>query len=358
MAKIVTVTGEIEAEQLGFTSMHEHVLAYLVPFFKKQAAPEFYTSLPIAADEKITMDKLAYLNELGLRSYCADNWDLLDKELMLKEVEWFKQRGGNSILEVSAPGIRGDANGMRDISRQSGVNIIASTGLYVKVSWPEKFNTMSPKAYQAYLLDEIENGIDGTDIRAGHIKTAIRSEAEDELKFMEKSAEVAGEKNMLLTAHASRGVAVTARRKLVRRLLETGMPPEKLLLCRIHFSFWQGDFVDALLQPDSCQLQLDWAREVLDMGVNVCVDCFGEQPGVWNSIRLAGLIKLLNAGYEDQIVIGNDVYQKTMTRACGNFGYCGIIDYVIPELLRHGISKDVIDKITVKNAVKMLQCGK
>ena len=354
MTKIMTVTGEIAADSLGFTSMHEHVIAYLAPFFMKKAEPEFYASLPDAANEAVTMDKLAYLNQLGLRSYSTDNWDLSDVEMMRCEVEWFKERGGVSILEVSAPGIRGDVTAMRDISRRTGVNIIASTGLYVKVSWPEKFATMSLKAYQAYLLDEIENGIDNTDIKAGHIKTAIRSEAEEELKFMAASAEVAAEKNLLLTAHASRTVAVAARRKMVKSLLDAGLLPEKLLLCHIHFSFWQGEFTDALLHGH-CQLELDWAKEVLDIGVNVCVDCFGEQPGVWNNIRIAGLIKLLNAGYEEQIVIGNDVYQKTMTRTGGSFGYCGIIDYVIPELLKYGISQETINKITVKNAARMLQ---
>jgi len=142
---------------------------------------------------------------------------------------------------------------------------------------------------------------------------------------------------------------------MLNLLLESGLPPEKLLLCHIHFTFWQGDFVDAFINPVKYQLQLDWAKEVMDMGVNVCIDCFGEQPGPWNSVRLAGLIALLNAGYEDQIVIGNDVYQRTMTKSYGGFGYCGIIDYAIPELLRHAISQATIDKITIENPAKMLQ---
>ena len=118
---------------------------------------------------------------------------------------------------------------------------------------------------------------------------------------------------------------------------------------------YNDDFVSAFINPNKQHLKLDWAQEVMDLGVNICIDCFGEQPGPWNSVRLAGLITLLNKGYEDQIVIGNDVYQKTMTRSFGGFGYCSILDYVIPELKHHGISQEAIDKITVKNAIRMLQ---
>ena len=93
----------------------------------------------------------------------------------------------------------------------------------------------------------------------------------------------------------------------------------------------------------------------MDHGVNICVDLFGEQPGPWNSVRLAGLITLLREGYENHIVIGNDVYQKAMTRSYGGFGYCSMLDYAIPELKDYGISQATIDKITVNNPIRMLQ---
>jgi phosphotriesterase-related protein len=355
MSQIMTVLGPIEADTLGITTMHDHVLAYLTPFFYNKLTDENKLLCPINTDKKVSIEDLFYLNELALRAHNEDNWDLSDIELMKKEVAFFKQRGGQSILEASVPGIRTNLAGMRDISKSTGVNIIASTGLYVGVSWPTRFKKLDEEEYKNYLLKEIEVGIEDTDICAGHIKAAIRTDETEELRFLRATAEVSAEKNLLVTAHASRGTHPESRRKMLQLLLDSGLPSEKLLLCHMHFSFWEGDFVSAFINPEKQHLKLDWAREVMDLGVNICIDCFGEQPGPWDSVRLAGLIVLLNEGYEDQIVIGNDVYQKTMTRSFGGFGYCGILDYVIPELKHHGISQEAIDKITVKNPIRMLQ---
>ena len=355
MSQIMTVLGPIDADTLGVTTMHDHVLAYLTPFFCSNLTDENKRLCPINMEKEISIEDLCYLNELGLRVHNENNWDLSNVELMKREVSFFKQRGGKSILEASAPGIRTNIEGIRDISQSTGVNIIASTGLYVGVSWPAKFKKMNEKEYKNYLLKEIEIGIENTNICAGHIKTAIRTDVPEELKFLRSTAEVSLEKKLLVTAHTSRGTHPASRKKMLQLLLDSGLPPEKLLLCHIHFSFWEEDFVSTFINPNKQHLKLDWALEVMDLGVNICIDCFGEQPGPWNSIRLAGLITLLNKGYEDQIVIGNDVFQKTMTRSFGGFGYCSIIDYVIPELKHHGISQETIDKITVKNAIRMLQ---
>jgi phosphotriesterase-related protein len=355
MFNIMTVTGSIEAQTLGVTTMHDHVLAYLTPFFYSGKPDCNQHSYPINLDKSVSMEDLCYLNQLGLRDHNRDNWDISDINLMQKEVAYFKHQGGQSILEASAPGIRTNITGLREISQSTGVNIIASTGLYVGVSWPTRFRKMKEKEYRKYLLNEIDIGIENTDIKAGHIKTAVRTGDAEEMKFLKVTAEVATQKNLLVSAHSSRSIDPAYRKEMMQLLLDPGLPPEKLLLCHIHFSFWEGNFVSVFVNPDKQYLKLDWAREVLDSGVNICIDCFGEPPEVWDSVRLAGLITLLKEGYEDQIVIGNDVYQKTMTRSFGGFGYCSILDYVIPELKNHGFSQQCIDKITVENAIRMLQ---
>ncbi len=354
MPEIMSVQGPIDPKQLGFTSMHDHVLSILGPFFQSVINNEEKESLPINVDHNIELEDLFYLNHLGMRTYSASNWDLTDAQCMQQELSFFRQRGGVSILETSAPGIRGDIRDTKRIAAAAGVNIIASTGLYVGVSWRDAFEDCDNEAFKDYLRKEIEIGIDDTDIRAGHIKAAIRHGEDNEMKFFKASAEISKEKNILLTAHTSRGTAPEKRREMLHLLLDAGIDPGKLLLCHVHFTFWDGDFVSFFKDPNSKCLQLDWAREIMDLGVNISIDCFGEQPGPWDNVRLAGLITLLEEGYAKQIVIGNDVFMKTMTRSGGGFGYCGIIDYVIPELRKYGISQEMIDQITITNPQRLL----
>ena len=257
MSQIMTVLGPIDADTLGVTTMHDHVLAYLTPFFASKLTDENKHLCPINTEKEISIEDLCYLNDLGLRVHNENNWDLSDVELMRREVTFFEQRGGKSILETSAPGIRTNIKGIRDISQSTGVNIIASTGLYVGVSWPTKFKKMNEKEYKNYLLKEIEIGIENTNICAGHIKAAIRTDETEELRFLRSTAEVSIEKKLLVTAHASRGTHPASRKKMLRLLLDSGLPPDKLLLCHMHFSFWD-DVISQIILTNSSHAELDY----------------------------------------------------------------------------------------------------
>jgi len=72
-------------------------------------------------------------------------------------------------------------------------------------------------------------------------------------------------------------------------------------------------------------------------------------------VKMAGLVSLIKDGYSDQIVIGNDIYQKIMTRRYGGHGYCRILDFVVPTLRQMGIKEEDIEKIIVENPARMLQ---
>lgn len=351
----MTVCGPVQAAALGTTSMHDHVLAVLAPFFHKPLSAEERAACPIDIDAPLSIENLCYLNRCGLRGRNLDNWELADETLMEREVAHFKARGGGAILEPGAPGIRGDVSGLRRIAQATGVHIIASTGLYVRDSWPARFHGMDADGFRAYLRQEIGEGMDGTDIRAGHIKTAIRHGVDEEMCFLRPTVEVAGEMGMLVTAHTSGYTAPARRQAMLDAFLEYGMDPSRLLFCHLQFTFLQADPVGLLLEPGRQSIDLDWAKRLLDAGVNVCIDLFGSPSDHEDNVRLAGLILLLRAGYARQIVIGNDVYQKALTRAGGGFGYAGMLDFAVPGLRRHGVSEADIRAILVDNPARLLQ---
>lgn len=355
MSSIMTVLGPIAPEQLGVTSMHDHVLAVLAPFFQHRMTAGEKASCPINVDARLAMENLCYLNRLGLRGSCPDNWDLTDVGLMQREVAFFKARGGSAILEPGAPGIRTNIRGVGDISRSTGVHIIASTGLYVRDSWPEPFRALDDQGFRSHLFREIREGIDGTEIRAGHIKTAIRQGDEEEFRFVRTVSRVANETNLLVTAHTSRVTPRDRREALLSAFLENGMNPAKLLFCHLQFTFLCADPVDVLMQPGRHAINLDWAKRIMDCGANICIDLFGSPSDAEDHVRIAGLLLLIRAGYADRIVIGNDVYQKALTRSGGGFGYAGILDYTVPMLRKYGVDDPTIMTIMVTNPARLLQ---
>ncbi|MBU8913470.1 MAG: hypothetical protein KOO61_05555 [Spirochaetales bacterium] len=361
MNTVMTVCGPIPSEEMGLTSMHDHILADL-SFFNEPITEEVRRGCPIDLNSTVQLKDLSYLRN-GLAAYNADNWNLTDADLMMQEVQHFKERGGNSILEPSAPGIRCGTDKLRLISERTGVHIIASTGFYREETWPARFTGMGPGDVQSYLLSEINDGIDGTEVKAGHIKTAIANGSEREFDVLKAVVPVANETGLLVTAHTSGATTVENRRKLLRTFLQEGMNPEKLLLCHIQFTFVNQDVRTFLHEPELCKLDLNWAKEVLDTGANVCVDLFGypsdndmlDRFGQADTVKLSGLVELIKAGYAEQLVIGNDVYQKIMTRTFGGHGYCRIVDYAIPGLIAGGIDQEAIDQITVSNPARLLQ---
>jgi phosphotriesterase-related protein len=302
----MTVRGLIPSSEIGLTSMHDHILADL-SVFNEPITEEVKRNCPIDLSKEVELNSLSYLRN-GFAAYCADNWNLTDADLMAKEVQYFKDRGGNSILEPSAPGIRYGIDKLRLISERTDVNIIASTGLYREETWPDCLARMGTADLRTHLMREINVGIDGTDIKAGHIKTAIANGSEREFGFLKTVVPVANETDLLVTAHTSLSTTIGNREKLLRTFLTEGMNPEKLLLCHIQFTFVDQNVGSFLREPSLCRLDLSWAKQILDSGANVCVDLFGypsdndmlDRFGQADTIKLAGLFELIKAGYAKQ----------------------------------------------------------
>lgn len=364
MHTVMTVSGPIKSGALGFTSMHEHVLANCVFYMADMCAavgtpPANASSM--GRESEIQLQDLGYLQS-GYFVHHTECWDLSSEELMAAEVADFAKAGGGAILECSAPGIRGNPAGLRRISEATGVHIIASTGLYAEQSWPKAFLAMDQQGYESYLLNEIENGMDGTDVRPGQIKIASNANTESQLRFIRAAARTSAETNYLVTIHIGIDMNHVHAREIVRIMRDNGASPHRLLLCHFqnhtHVTTLQRLHDDpALWQP-----QMDFAFEMLDQGINVCFDCFGQN---WafepcgkisepDGHKVTTIAKLVERGYGDQIVVGSDVFLKIMTRRFGGHGYTRLQNYVVPALRHLSVSDTAIRKLTVENPGRLL----
>src|ERR1051325_1512856 len=160
MTKIHTALGQVDSRSLGITLPHEHIFVNLL------------------------LD-----NRAG--GY------LLDHELMVQELTAFKQVGGVTIVDVSdnelshgaspdpagvvggrgriapySPGHRDPMNALavRRVAEETGLNIILGTGHYREPFYDlQWFNEHSVKEIAEFMVEDLENGIPGTEIRAGII---------------------------------------------------------------------------------------------------------------------------------------------------------------------------------------------
>ena len=139
MPHIQTATGAIETATLGFTLMHEHI----------------------------------YVLSEGVIANFPSLWDrearIVQAVAALSEA---KAHGVSTIVDLTVLGLGRDASLAREVSRQSGVNVVVATGLYTYDELPHYFNLRDIDHMADLFVRDIEHGIQNTDIRAGILKVA------------------------------------------------------------------------------------------------------------------------------------------------------------------------------------------
>ena len=74
-----------------------------------------------------------------------------------------------------------------------------------------------------------------------------------------------------------------------------------------------------------------------------------------NDVLVAEAIPLLiEAGYEDKILLAQDVCWKTQLKSYGGTGYSFLLEKFLPYLRTKGVSDPQIDKMMVENPMEVL----
>ncbi len=133
-----TVLGPLESSKLGFTLMHEHVIS----------------QGPVAQN----------FPELFGPRYM---------ERIVAGIEEARKGGVDTIVDATTFDLGRDVSVLANISRRTGINIIACSGWWMDV--PEYLSGHSPDLFADLFVREIEEGIAGTGIKAGILKSAADS---------------------------------------------------------------------------------------------------------------------------------------------------------------------------------------
>lgn len=333
---IMTVRGEIPENQLGITSSHEHIFIDM----KKCVTPP--QDIPICFYDKVRGENRAEVMQ--------DPYAILDNALLdelskaIEEVLYFKEWGGQTIIDCTLDEIGRNPLAMREISEQTGVNIILGCGHYYHKAHPAFIKTATVDELAAKMIEDISVGIGDTDVKAGIIgeigTSAIISE--DENKVL-RAAGIAGEATGK-AIHVHTDLYTENGFEIINILKSEGVKPEKICI----------DHVDVWLRPN-------YIRKLLDMGVYVEFDNFGKEFYVSEKLRFAydleriRLLKtLIDEGYQDKILISNDICLKSMWKTYGGLGYAHILRGVLYMAKENGIDEATYRSLLTKNVVKFI----
>ena len=359
MTQIQTVLGSILPEELGTTLMHEHLI---VSAFNKTFVGTEKSVQPSTSRDEVDFNEPVTMNILGLLRrnpiLCKDNSIYSDESLAVKELNYFKEFGGKSIVEVTVKGIGRNPLALQRISKTSGLNIIAATGWYVAISHPDHVKNKTVEDLTAIMVKEIEEGIGTTGIKAGVIGEIGCSNPvpyhSEEKKVVRAAAGAQIETNAAYTIHPSltdankRINSVQCADKYVDLIEKEGMNLEKFYLSH----------------ADRTSMYLDYHRKLLDRGISLGYDCFGKfyyfdtifigAGGVTDGDRIKAIVELCKNGYDKQIILSHDCGFKTDLREYGGFGYAHISRNIIPMLEDKGVSHKQIRNMMIDNPMHLL----
>ena len=359
--KIMTVLGAISPQELGFTSMHEHITfrGDVLARRLKKNIPE--NQLPIHEDDKVCLENVGLLLKNSIMAWDALRQD--DEDVMVGEVEDFKNSGGNAILEVSVPGIQLDTAMIGRISQRTAVHVIISTGFYTWDSWPKEFLDLPVSGYYEHMRCEIEQGVQGTDLKPGSLKIALEDFNRQEENALRAAAQLCKETRLPLTIHPCSKPGGD-RLRIIDILRREGVDLTRVVMAHTSVENRPASFRELIYNPELYRVDTDTALRMLDTGVNICFEFCNplgfEMMGNYRRGdygQMAGLWHLINNGFAGQIVLGNDVCGRTMLRRGGGLGYLRLTAFTIPVLQEYGgVSDATISRIMVENPARILAC--
>jgi phosphotriesterase-related protein len=267
MGNVQTVQGPVDAEELGVVLAHEHVR------FRDEA---------VAAEWPGRYDDQAEL------------------DAALEAVEAAKSRGVQSIVDPTAMFGGRDVRFMRRVADQTGVRILACTGIYSYDYLPHYFENRDIDAMAEHFVSDLESGVQGTEIRAAFLKCAADAAGVTEhVEMIHRAvARASVQTGAPIMAHSMPAVATGPRQ--VEIFAEEGVD-----LARVQIAHC-GDTDD-----------VDYIERLLAKGVYVGLDRYGLEMFLPIDKRNATTAELLRRGHAERLMISQD--------------YCATIDWYPPE---------------------------
>ena len=299
MATVESVTGPIDLDELGTTLIHEHLKVRSEP--SGEQYPHLYD------------DDEAFQRVTGVARALID-------------------QGVKTICDPSCMFLGRDIRFMQRVAEETGLQVIAATGIYTYTELPQFFKNREADDMAEAFVHDIEQGIQGTDIKAAFLKCAVDEPGvtDDVEKIVRACARASKGTGRPIMAHSH----ARTRRGLEEMDIfdEEGVDPAKVQIAHT------GDTDD-----------LDYIEELLGRGPFIGMDRYGLDavfpPGAEE--RNAIVMELLGRGYADRMFLSTDACAEfdwfpweMVEQMAPNWKSTYIYDEIVPQLREAGMSDD------------------
>lgn len=270
----------------------------------------------------------------------------LDNESGIRSELWsFVSHGGQALIDCQPPGAGRDAARLAELSRSTGVDVVACTGFHLPgyysadaSPWHQHDETLALR-----FLAELTVGMTDGDVRhpfrAGAIKVAhpgSLSQGAD--RMFAAAVAAASSAGVMLIVHTEKGEGVE---ELAEFLLGLNMSSQDVVLCHVD------------KRPDR-ELHCELARAGFLLEYDTFLrPKYSPQKGVWPLIEA-----IVGDGLEESVACGLDLADASMWKFGGGpFGMLGLSQVVVPGLRSRGLSDPQVRRLTGDNVRVRLQAS-
>lgn len=298
---IFGINGKIRPEDLGKTYMHEHL----------------------------------YLDLSRIKGDPDTHYDAT--ETVAEELKDLHARGISTIVEVTNTGMGRDLERMKQIAEISGMQVIVSTGYYKDPFLPDAVTAETAEYLAKRMIGELNEGIDGTEIRAqliAEIGTSKNVMTEMEEKVFEAAARAHVETGAAISTHTTLGTYAVEQLDFFKRF---GVDLEKVVIGHVDL-----------------RCDLDTHLRIAETGATLAFDTIGKVNYASDEARVEHIQKLIEHGHGKQIVLSQDLTRKSHLKAFGGIGYSYLLDVFLPKLRAAGVDEKWIRQMLVKTPARIL----
>jgi len=303
---IRTVTGDVAAESLGLMLPHEHLFVDL----RGPTAPGYAEADP---------DRVVAV----VRPYLAAA----------------EAAGVTALVDCAPVGVGRNIAVLRRLAESTSIRIIAPTGTYREGFIPAPIATLSAEALAGRWVDELTQGMEGTECRAGFIKLAMSEDGPTEIEVRNLRA-AALTSRQTGAAIASHTIGGTVARREMDTLERAGHDLRRFI------------WVHAHTEPET-SAHVEAARR----GAWLEFDAIGAESWHPQTALLESVLALIEAGYTDHVLLSHDAGWYDPSQPDGRppegfRGYTALLEQFIPALRARGVPEDTIRQITVTNPAR------
>jgi phosphotriesterase-related protein len=303
VADVETTEGPIDADQLGRTLIHEHLMS---------------------ASEAI-------------RYHFPHLYDFdAERERSLGALRAVKEHGVDTFVDPGCMDLSRDAALSKELAAEAGIQMVLCTGVY------GQHYTFLPHHFQSrdedYLADafvhdiEEDEGIQGTGVKAAFLKCAADEPGitDDVEKVHRAAARASNRTGRPIMAH-SRPASKTGLDQM-RIFTDAGVAPGKVQIAHT------GDTDD-----------LDHIEELLQTGCWIGLDRFGIDLFLPDDRRMPTFVELVSRGYTDRVLLGCDAVAnldwfppELVAQLAPKWTHTHLFDEILPAAREQGVTDDQI----------------